>query len=479
MFGRKGALCATMTVARKNITEEIGGKEQPIAGVGQVEPVLSPSRLAARAFVEGYPVRALKGASYLEIGCENGANLIAQAAAYPQVSFTGTTPDQGPFISAFAHEANLKNVNLIDLNLSGFETKLGSYDFVVAHNVFSAASTAEQMALLVLIHRHLAEGGIACVGLDVKPEGNGSGHFEQLGSREEAQGACETAAFIAMAQAAKLQLIGDMDPLKTNATVLPMELRHEDKRDSDLTTRLRAIDRYANISHRHVLLCHADREKETAGLGKVLDELFVTSTLSRDNKELSDADLLTAETVLFNGPVKYQTSNRMEIVALALMERNSNFPVRAGRLVGHVATALRKAGIKEVATTEVGQAIAELCNKLLPMGALITHQAETNALYEISDRPCLAPLALLQLRRGFDSITSLTPHRVAIDDVAKFILNRFDGLQTRQQITGDVVNAVKTGEIKIPEDVATPQARANATVLKVLIHATRNGLLVS
>jgi len=447
--------------------------------LGPIEPGLSPSRLAGRAFVEGYPIATLDGASYLEIGCGSGANLIAQAAARPEMHFTGTSSAGGTAIAAFAHNAKLKNLDIGDLHLSQFKANLGSFDFIVADDVFSKASTAERMALLVLVHRHLAEGGIACISLDIKADGRGGGGSEKEGLTDEDRRVCEIAAFIAMADAAKLHPIGDVDPLKTNAAVLPPGLRQEEGGEIDLSVLLGNIDEYANIRHRHVLLCHAGRERVPAGLGETLDNLFITSALSREDTSLSDADLLVAEKITFDGPVKYQTENQTEIVTLALMERNKQFPVRAGRLVGHVASALRRAGVRDVATTEVGHAVAQLCHKLLPTGALITHQTETRASNTISDMPRLAPLALYQARREADHITSLMPHRIAIDDVARFVLCRFDGVQTRQQITADLLHTVAAGRIKIPELVATPEARAKATVLKVLVHAARSGLLVS
>ncbi|PCJ71285.1 MAG: hypothetical protein COA62_01345 [Rhodobiaceae bacterium] len=468
-----------MTATSDKRVAESDSKKLSTICHGPIEPGLSPSRLAGRAFVEGYPTTTLEGASYLEIGCGSGANVIAQAAACPEMHFTGTSSEGGSAIAAFAHDAKLKNLDIGDLDLSQFKANLGSFDFVVADDVFSKASTAERMALLVLVHRHLADGGIACIGLDIKAEGRGGDGSEKEGLTDEDRRTCEIAAFIAMAEAAKLHPIGDVDPLKTNAAVLPPALRQGEGGEIDLSVLLGNIDEYANIRHRHVLLCHAGRERVPAGLGEMLDNLFITSALSREDASLSDADMLAAEKITFDGPVKYQTENQTEIVTLALMERNKQFPVRAGRLVGHVATALRKAGVRDVATTEVGHAVAQLCHKLLPTGALITHQTETRALNIISDKPHLAPLALHQVRQGADHITSLTPHRIAIDDVARFVLRRFDGVQTRQQITADLIQAVAAGEIQIPELVATPEARAKATVLKVLVNAARSGLLVS
>lgn len=505
-------------------------------GNSKVDPSVSPSRLAARAFMEGYPVPDLRGAHYLEINCGNAANLIAHASASPEVSFTGTSPDADVSVPLLANWAKLQNVTTGDLDLAQFESSLGRYEFIVANDVFSTASTAEQMALLLMSRKHLADDGVICIGLDLYPgwhivenlrdalcfglenqtdiaerlstlrgriadmiNGIQTGKYpdrrrdlaelhrlSQAGDAEiytllldPKRRACTIAEFLTMADAASLKPIGDVDPLKTNRAVLPATTRREATGADGLSALLTEIDKYANTRRRQVLLCHADREPVETGLSQMLDALFVSSTLFRTDKSLVGEALLQAASVTFDGPVKYQTSNVMEIVTLALMEQNKHFPVSAGRLVGHVATALRKAGMKDVETRRVGGTIAELCSKLLPTGAFVLHAKETHALNQMNDQPTLAPLALYQARHGETHLTSRAPHQVHVDDVARFVLSRFDGTQTMRQICEDVKNAVAKKELDIPKVGNTPEARAQSVVLRVLSHAVRSALTVA
>lgn len=509
----------------------------PALRVERVEPALSPSRIGGRLRAEGYDVRPLHGTSYLDLDCGAGANLIAQAAAFPEADFTGTPSGGADSIRTFALQAKVQNVETRSADLRNFDADLGRYDFIVANDLFSGAGTAERMALLVLAKRHLAETGALCVGIDVYPgwrileelrdifgasldrsvplrkqvravraavwdltDGIRDGKYpdrkhqlpelQRLGRASDAElfrdlvdpgrRPVSIADFAAMADAAKLKLVGDADLLKTNPVLLPEKLRPKTGGSGppDLAKLCADIDRYANTRRRMVLLCHAERPAPEIGFQERLEHICLTSTLAQADPSIRETELLKKGKIAFNGPVSYQTSDPVEIVALTLMARHRHFPIQLAQLAAHVDAALRGNAATRIDRDKIAQALFRLCGKLLPTGALIPHMAETRAARRPGNRPRLAPLALLQARQGADRLASLTPHDVMVDDVARFILSRFDGTQAVAQIVADLVQAVADGKFVLPPIAPTPDARANATVGRVLAHAAASGLLV-
>jgi len=498
---------------------------------------LSPSRLGARALVEGYPTPPLERARYLEIGSRSGTNLIAHAVAFPQAFFTAASINEHADILSLATQAKAKNVRTSELDLASFESSdLETYDFITAADVFSTAAIAERMALLVLAKKHLAEDGIACICVDVPSgwqvidnlkaeisqgvEQGGDPHKQvqlvraraislanrisagEISDRQHELGeltrlarasdaeiyrdvldpnhrAVPIAEFLAMADAAKLKPIGDIDPAKSNLDVLPASMRSADSHPQEVADVYTQIDQHTKTKRRHVLLVHADRERQSFDLKKALGSMCLTSGLSREDKSQTDRALLAGGPITFAGSLTYRTENPIEIVALALLEKHKYFPIRADKLVAHIVAALKPTGILPADPLQVSRAVFSIAQKLLPTGGFVTHMVESRAVSKVGERPILAPLALVQARQGASHLASLMPHSIAVDDTARFILSRLDGTQTVQQISDELAETVSKGELSLMATEGTPQARAKATTLRVIGHAARSGLLAA
>ncbi len=497
----------------------------------------SPSRLGARAWAEGYPIPTLEGAGYLEIGRDPRESLLAHAFAFPKTCFTAASTSNDARLGALCEKFDVPNVTSGSLNLNGFESSgLETYDFISAADVFSTANTAERMALLVLTKRHLSDRGVACIGVDVSPGWDVIGDLRTklCADLNEADGALENVriarsrirnlaktissqqegrsrrllnelvrlsrasdaeiyrdlldpnhdampieAFLAMADAAELKPIGDLDPIKSNPDLLPPDHRPKNATSLPTSDVFKLIDQQTHTRRRHVLLVHAKRRQMAFDMGRALGSLCLTSDLARTDKSLSARDLLRSGPIAFGGALQYRTENPIEIVTLTLMESHRYFPVRADRLTSHVVNALKKAEVFPADRGAVSRSLLSVCRKLIPAGALVTHLKENRALPMVSDQPIVTPLVLYQARQGATYVTSLLPHSVKVDATARFILSRLDGTQTVQQISEELERAVSKGELTLAAKDGTPAARAHATTMGVLGHAARSGLLVS
>jgi SAM-dependent methyltransferase/methyltransferase-like protein len=107
----------------------------------------------------------------LELGCGTGANLVPMAVALPESRFLGI--DLSPVQIAAGRrdiaELGLRNVSLEVGDIAQLSAELGTFDFVIAHGVFSWVSEAVQEGLLATVRACLAEEGVAYVSYSVLP----------------------------------------------------------------------------------------------------------------------------------------------------------------------------------------------------------------------------------------------------------------------------------------------------------------------
>lgn len=135
-----------------------------------------PDRLAASALLHGIAAADPATARVLEVGCGNGMNLLAMAAAAPGASFTGfdlapTVIDRGQRRAAAAGMANVR-LEVRDLVEAADELE-GPFDYVIAHGLYAWVPESVREALFALIGRVLTPNGIAFVTYNTLP----GGHF--------------------------------------------------------------------------------------------------------------------------------------------------------------------------------------------------------------------------------------------------------------------------------------------------------------
>jgi SAM-dependent methyltransferase len=130
-----------------------------------------PSRLASVATFVGHLAPRAESCSLLEVGCNDGANLIPMAVSLPGARFVGCdlSPraiEQGRrTISALG----LTNIVLVEADLATLASEHGEFDFIVAHGVYSWVPAPVRDALFALAAERLAPDGILYVSFNVLP----------------------------------------------------------------------------------------------------------------------------------------------------------------------------------------------------------------------------------------------------------------------------------------------------------------------
>ena len=119
----------------------------------------------------GFKTPDLENARVLEIGCSFGGNIIPFALENPKadivgIDLSGVQIDEGNRIIEYL---GLENIRLIHQNVLDFDDKLGKFDYIICHGVFSWVNEEVQRGILNVIKNHLTESGSAVLSYNTYP----------------------------------------------------------------------------------------------------------------------------------------------------------------------------------------------------------------------------------------------------------------------------------------------------------------------
>jgi SAM-dependent methyltransferase len=130
-----------------------------------------PDHLATVASLFGFDAAAVERCRVFEIGCASGGNLIPLAASYPDSTFLGIdlSPVQIGQGAAEIDALGLRNIRLLPIDVMAFDAELQSFDYIIAHGIYSWVPAPVQEKILALCARLLATNGIALVSYNTLP----------------------------------------------------------------------------------------------------------------------------------------------------------------------------------------------------------------------------------------------------------------------------------------------------------------------
>jgi SAM-dependent methyltransferase len=133
-------------------------------------PFTHPDVLATVAALHGLSPPPPAGARVLDLGCAGGFNLVPVAAVYPDSQVVGIDLAANHVRSAraFARRMGLRNTRFEQGDI-GSLPDLGTFDYIIAHGVYSWVPDPIRDALLAAIRRLLAPNGIATVSYNTLP----------------------------------------------------------------------------------------------------------------------------------------------------------------------------------------------------------------------------------------------------------------------------------------------------------------------
>ena len=170
---------------QQTIYSELGYKSMPF-------PYTTPATLEAYAALVGVSAPNPKTARVLELGATYGGNIISQALFNPDATFVGVelSQEQVEKGNEVIANAGLTNVSLIQSDIASIGSEIGTFDYIIAHGVYSWIDDGVKDALLRLIDEHLAEDGIAYISYNTYPGWHTMEEVRQLmmfSNRDKAQ----------------------------------------------------------------------------------------------------------------------------------------------------------------------------------------------------------------------------------------------------------------------------------------------------
>ena len=170
---------------QQTIYSELGYKSMPF-------PYTTPATLEAYAALVGVSAPNPKTARVLELGATYGGNIISQALFNPDATFVGIelSQEQVEKGNEVIANAGLINVSLIQSDIASIGSEIGTFDYIIAHGVYSWVDDGVKDALLRLIDEHLVEDGIAYVSYNTYPGWHTMEEVRQLmmfSNRDKAQ----------------------------------------------------------------------------------------------------------------------------------------------------------------------------------------------------------------------------------------------------------------------------------------------------
>jgi cyclopropane fatty-acyl-phospholipid synthase-like methyltransferase len=442
------------------------------------------------------------GCRVLEIGCGDGGNLIPMALGLPGSEFVGIDLAAQPVARGTARAAELgaRNVRLAVHDVQELPDDLGTFDYVIAHGVYSWIPPAPRDALIAACSRRLAPHGVAYVSYNAYP---GSylrdmardvmlfhvRHLDDPGTRvRQARALMETIVaanadtpyarvlrehmerllghrdwalfhddlaavntpvyfheFVEHAGRHGLQFLAEAELAESRLPEVPEPVAAAlEALPDDIVTREQYMDFVRNRMFRQTLLCHADVAVRRTLAPERLEGMWIASPVRPDG----DGRWL--------GPrgSSVETSDPLLVRALTILGKSWPQAVAFDDLVERARRALAPARPLTADRRRLGDVLLRAA-----AGALVElHVHPPRVARRAGPRPRASPVAREQVARGEEIVTSLRHRSVRIEDpLAAFLLGRLDGTRDRAALLDDVRGFAAPG-VSAPPEAELPAA---------------------
>lgn len=162
---------------------------------GHPLPQAHPDRLATIGALYGLQPPPIGTSRILEVGCGDGTNLIATAAALPESVCVGIDLAASGIRAgqSLAKALGLCNLSLRQADIADLGAQFGCFDYIIAHGVYSWIPASVRDKLMALCRDCLAPDGIAYISYNVHPgnlfreiaRGMMRFHVQEMGDAEQ------------------------------------------------------------------------------------------------------------------------------------------------------------------------------------------------------------------------------------------------------------------------------------------------------
>jgi SAM-dependent methyltransferase/methyltransferase-like protein len=466
-----------------------------------------PDRLATMGQIFGMDPPDIRNCRVLEIGCATGGNLIPMAEQLAGSHFVGIDLSQRQVDAAndWIVELNFKNIEIIQLDIANHQ-RLGEFDYIICHGVYSWVTEDTQNSILELVANHLSPNGIAYISYNTKPGWSVRGIVRDM-MLFHTQGIDDATDRIAQARQwldYMVQSFAPTDPygllLKNELAILSGKseayLIHEYLEDANnpvyfhefaaslATKKLRylseadvestfhgdlpnkvlktleqisgdeiRLEQYLDFlrkrAFRQSLVCHADQRLHRVLEPSIVDRYFLESLLIPTNVPMQFRNRFSGISLAIEEPVL-----RSSLSILAELNKSD---WRFNDLVEEVTRRTNHTIDEEKLRRMLLQAFAS--------GHMAFHTVPPRYSYDLSGWPQASRCALSQSRLGA-GVTSLSHHNVVLSETDRLVLHSLDGATPVADLAFQVQSAMKERK----------QAAVDAIELQTAIDASLKNL---
>jgi len=133
-----------------------------------------PERMGTVAALFGLHPSRPSNCRVLEIGCNDAANLLALAVAYPKSEFVGFDLAAKPVERAIERvkQIGIENVRVFQGDVTQVGGELGQFDYIIAHGLYSWVPAPVRQHILRVCRELLQPNGIAYISYNAYPAGH-------------------------------------------------------------------------------------------------------------------------------------------------------------------------------------------------------------------------------------------------------------------------------------------------------------------
>ncbi|MEP7076949.1 MAG: class I SAM-dependent methyltransferase [Acidobacteriota bacterium] len=474
---------------------------------GQTHPDLMSTLASYLGIAAADPARC----RVLELGCGDGSNLLAFAAALPHSEFIGVDLSDLHIASANQSAAEMEAKNLsfrqqdiLDLDLG----TLGEFDFIIAHGFYSWVPVDVREKALEIYSRCLAPNGIGFVSFNAYPGykmwemfrdmmrfhtvntpdpmekvSSGIDILRKAGASAAAAGMSQflfQSAFRSLSErhpqnifhdefapinqpfyfhefvdhlkAHGLRFLAESAPLSPTNPSVSAVVDSVIPDGASLETREQYVDFIECRSFRNLLICRDGLDAQREPANDIVQAFYIASGF----QPAAGAE----GSGLFRGPNEESLKMDHPLTAAALSILGSiwsrSLPFDA--LVDQAGSQLGE--------KPAGEDVSQLAENLLYLfeaGRIEFHRFQADFTTAVPERPRLHKVARLQVEKGYRSISTMggftfTPD----DDLVRLLLMLADGTRTREKLISELGTRVQVPEerkaefaVKLPEIIDT------------------------
>lgn len=161
-----------MNIAEEVVSETRNSSYDTVSYCGMVVPLAYPVHLGLCSRWKHAVPSPLRGFRLTELGCGDGANLLALAFYDPEPTFIGIDNSSSAIDQAreSARSLGLENIRFVLKDIRDLElADVAPSDYIIAHGLYSWVPEDARDAILTFCRKNLAPNGLAYISYNAQP----------------------------------------------------------------------------------------------------------------------------------------------------------------------------------------------------------------------------------------------------------------------------------------------------------------------